>query len=1426
MRKKGLLKVVSAATALCMTMGCVSFAFSSAGAAEVQDDSSVSLSSTAAGSLVEEDGFTWDNASVYFLLTDRFRNGNTSNDHSYGRATDANGNPLSGWDTNPGTFHGGDFAGVTQSIEEGYFDDLGINALWISAPYEQTHGYCDSGKGFAHYSYHGYYVLDYTETDANFGTAEEFETLVDTAHEHGIRVIIDIVMNHAGYNTVKDMEEFNFGTLLSGASEYKYKLDGVSDVNSHIDFTSSAEDWGRWWGADWIRSGLPGYTSEEGNDYVNSLQGLPDFRTESTKSVTIPTFLKTKWTNEGTYNEKIAKYGSSNTVSGYLTSWLSNWVREYGVDGFRCDTAKHVENASWNKLKTACVQALKEWRQNNPDKPGAEWKQDFWMTGEAWDHGVSYDDYYSQGGFDSMINFGNCGAGNLGTSNIANVYQGYADYINTKEGFNALTFISSHDETLARGDEKTMIYYGSAFLMLPGGVQIFYGDETDRQLYSGVSFDGYGGSGHSLRSDMNWDSINETVLAHWQKVGTFRNNHVSVGAGSNKSLSATNGVAFSRTYDKNGVKDQIAAVIGCSANTNVTVDVSSIWENGKYIVNAYDGSSAVVTNGKVTFNSGSNCTILMEDPDGQPLVSVTGEAQFYGTEKVTVSLVDCDSAKVSVDGGNKFTVKDGDTFTIGYTGYKNDTINVKVEAENEKATTSATFSFLKLGELDDQPTTNPDDTTPTTQPVTVAQTSTLTIKSTYGTPYVYAWTGDSNALLGAWPGSKAELVSGSSDTYQVTLNVPADTAYSVVLNNGSGAQSDDITKLYNGAVIEVTSGGYQTKTVSLGTQDSSGGGGSEPYEGSVTVTIKPYDSSSSYYLYAWDDNSNALLGAWPGTKLTEKDADGNYVYTSPEGYESINVIVNMGSNAGQTDDITVKDGSIIEITNSGCTSYKLSEPQIVLSAYETLKKEAREVLAMSSYDYTASSWANVQTALTSAENYIFLGDGVTDDDTLNAEVAKLQSAKAALVLAQPNIAYAVKGNSQISVATVADADVTVTVNGKSYTGKSDDVTGMLTVSATALTASSVISVEVSRNGLSSASYSYNMSNGNITSYTPPETQPTTARPTVQPTTAQTTAQPTTVQTTTKPADVKLGDVNGDGDITIDDATLIQMYLVDLAVLSDEQLAAADTDEDGEITVIDATMIQKYLIGLISSLGGGVEPTTAETTTAPITEPATEVTEPTTTQPATEPTTTQPVEDEYVYFKNTSGWSSVSAYYWSDANTTMTTWPGQAMEKVSDNVYRISVPSDAEMIIFSNNGSSQTSDLKIAGRGYIYDNGSWSKYTASGDDQQTTTQPTTDTPSGTYTIVLTNNYKWSNVSCYYWSDADTAMTAWPGQAMTYLETNDFGQDVYTIDIPNTATHIIFNNGGSGQQTVDVDITGSAKYYISGGSGSNCSVAPWA
>ncbi len=597
MKKHGLFKKImssflSAACALSMTAVGTTLASTTANAAVAPTSGDAST-------------FSWDNATVYFLLIDRFKNGDTSNDNAYGRMKTVAGDSRA-------TFHGGDFAGITQKINDGYFTDLGVNAIWLTAPYEQLHGYI-LGDNFAHYSYHGYYVTDYTEPDANYGTKAEFQTLVDTAHSKGIRIIMDIVMNHAGYNNMIDMNEYNYGTLLDGWKSV-YDSGQLSQYHSMIDYKSDAAAWGRWWGSDWVRSGLPGY-NESGDgpsEMVQCLTGLPDFRTESSKQVGIPQFLQTKWTKEGTLSEKQSKYGTSNTVTGFISTWLSDWVRTYGIDGFRCDTAKHVDKASWKQLKDKCVAALKEWKQANPTKKLDD--LDFWMTGECWDWNIGYgkDAYFTQGGFDSMINFETTGAGLLAAGKIADVYQGYADKINSDPSFNVLSYISSHDSTLARPSD--MYYIGSAFLLMPGGVQIYYGDESARPLVSGIPFDGGGGSGHSLRSDMNFGE-NTDLVAHWGIVGRFRNSHMAVGAGANVQLTASSGIAFARTFDKNGITDKIAAVINASGS--VSIDVSAVWANGTTLENAYDGTTAVVSGGKVTFSAGAHGTILIQEPDGE-----------------------------------------------------------------------------------------------------------------------------------------------------------------------------------------------------------------------------------------------------------------------------------------------------------------------------------------------------------------------------------------------------------------------------------------------------------------------------------------------------------------------------------------------------------------------------------------------------------------------------------------------------------------------------------------------------------------------------------------------------------------------------------------------------------------------------------------
>ena len=114
----------------------------------------------------------WNSATVYFLLTDRFANGDPDNDLALGRAQD--GAVLR-------SFLGGDLAGVLRKLEEGYFDSLGVDAIWMTPFHEQIRGSTDEGTGKT-YGYHGYWTQDWTAVDPALGTDEDLRALVDAAH--------------------------------------------------------------------------------------------------------------------------------------------------------------------------------------------------------------------------------------------------------------------------------------------------------------------------------------------------------------------------------------------------------------------------------------------------------------------------------------------------------------------------------------------------------------------------------------------------------------------------------------------------------------------------------------------------------------------------------------------------------------------------------------------------------------------------------------------------------------------------------------------------------------------------------------------------------------------------------------------------------------------------------------------------------------------------------------------------------------------------------------------------------------------------------------------------------------------------------------------------------------------------------------------
>lgn len=658
----------------------------------------------------EDRVFSWDNVNMYFVITDRFVNGETSNDHSYGRGQDGSGKEVAGYDTKAGYWHGGDIVGLTQKIEDGYFDNLGTDAIWITAPYEQIHGgMC--ADGFKHFAYHGYWVLDYTEPDKNIGTAEEFEKFVDTAHSHGIRVVMDIVMNHAGYTNAVDANEYGYGGLNpswkdvyfgdEGSMHWwnDYSVEAVTQGKPDQYTLNSDANWDNFWGPQWVRlrkDRFGSYSNQapEEAGVETCLDGLPDFVTEGTTDPGMPAVLKTKWNSEDPgklaqeekeMTEFCSNYGMKKCVKTYIVKWLTDWVRDYGVDGFRCDTAKHVTMDCWGDLKKAGVQALNEWRKANPDKPGAKWTDNFWMTGESWGHGVGKDGYYTSGGFDSMINFSYQGNEGKTGASLDGVYSGYAKQINSDPSFNALSYISSHDTALGARSANA----GTALLLTPGGVQTYYGDESGRK-----------GDGtpqlQPTRSNMNWDSIDKSILSNWQKVGQFRTEHIAVGAGTHTKLSESP-YTFSRVYDKNGVSDKVVISLPGKSGS-CKVDCGTIFDEGASVIDYYTGNEYVVSDGTVDVTAGDNGVVLLSQgqPSSKAVVSASvASGDFYEDPlAVTLKVMRADKGTYSINGEEEVEFKDGDKITIADKSEIGDTFTLELKAtgeDGEEVTKSYTY---------------------------------------------------------------------------------------------------------------------------------------------------------------------------------------------------------------------------------------------------------------------------------------------------------------------------------------------------------------------------------------------------------------------------------------------------------------------------------------------------------------------------------------------------------------------------------------------------------------------------------------------------------------------------------------------------------------------------------------------------------------
>ncbi|WP_271785378.1 starch-binding protein [Aquimarina algiphila] len=865
--------------------------------------------------------FAWENATVYFVLTDRFENGDTSNDFSYGRQR--NGPPLR-------SFEGGDLQGLINKIDSGYFDDLGVNALWVTPPYENIHG----SIGGAGYAFHGYWAKDWTTIDRNLGTDALFKTFVDKAHDHGIRIIMDVVLNHVG-------------------------PDNSSDES---------------WPSEWVRrEPTCNFQGPGGSIPCELVDNLPDIRTESNGNVSVPGWLLNKWSQEGRrqqeeneLNNFFNRTGYPRAPRFYIMKWLTDYVRDYGVDGFRVDTVKHVEEFVWKELETEGLIALREWKNNNPDKKLDD--LDFWMTGEVFGYsapsmgrrftGDGFNVDYYDNGFANLINFEFRFNANDG---LESIFSRYDNLLQNQlgNGKSAMNFLANHDTNEVFDRNRTRTFEaGTKLLLTPGPAQIYYGDETARTLTPGG-----GASGDAtLRSNMNFNELNNPnskaalTLIHFQKLGKFRREHVSVGAGKHTKLQDTP-YTFKREYNNGGITDKSLVYTGNDGDFSGGLNVFGMWPNGTTLKDYFSDKTAVVSGGSVNFGTSFGLVLIAEPLtiSNSASLSVSPASGFY-TSAVSVEM----AASTTTPGAsvNIFYTDDGSTPSSSSTAYNNlftisENTTIKAIAIDSEGNQSSiiTRDYVFGGPFD------------------------VYFKKPTGwsSAFIYVFNQSTGAAIPgfpAWPGVAMETV---SDTPWYKYNIDQNVQVGIVFNDNGGAQTDDLTRIkngwydnqwfdncsgdcpdlielpvvsvspasgsFNGSVdvsMDATNSGSIFYTLDGSMPDSS----STPYtgvftisaEGSTvvkaiaintagnssivsrtytienvsgyTVNFKKPNNWSTAYIYLYDKNANTAIPGfpgWPGIQMSKLGSSPWYAYTIDQTVE-VGIVFNDNGGA-QTDDL-------------------------------------------------------------------------------------------------------------------------------------------------------------------------------------------------------------------------------------------------------------------------------------------------------------------------------------------------------------------------------------------------------------------------------------------------------------------------------------------------------------------------------------------
>lgn len=416
---------------------------------------------------------------VYFVLPDRFANGDTANDTGGvdGERLDHGFDP-----TNKGFYHGGDLKGLTEKLD--YIAGMGATAIWFAPIFKNKPVQGPEGGESA--GYHGYWVTDFTQVDPHFGTNEEFKAFVDAAHARGMKVYMDIITNHTA-----DV----IGYAEGAETGYKYRSRAAFPESRKMGVDGAP-----------INDGFEGVevsTAENFAKLIDPAYAYTPVIPEAEKDIKVPAWLNnpkyyhnrgdTTFTGESSRLGDFAGLDDVMTEEPFVRNGMieiyARWITDFGIDGFRIDTARHVDPGFWNQFVPAMLQTAR-----------AEGIPNFHIFGEVYkdssDNGYIAQ-YTRRDGFPAILDFAfqnavrEVVAQDKGTYIFNELFDGDVLYEGGEEAALGMpTFVGNHDmgrfTTQVKGDRpgvsqeellaRTTLAH-TMLMLLRGSPVIYYGSE-------------------------------------------------------------------------------------------------------------------------------------------------------------------------------------------------------------------------------------------------------------------------------------------------------------------------------------------------------------------------------------------------------------------------------------------------------------------------------------------------------------------------------------------------------------------------------------------------------------------------------------------------------------------------------------------------------------------------------------------------------------------------------------------------------------------------------------------------------------------------------------------------------------------------------------------------------------------------------------